>query len=168
MSSVLLTSAPDQPEAAQPRPTGAKLRRFVSLRLRLAVLVALSTAAVISIEAFLEIRVFEAAVERDLVETARLTALAVADDFELRTEPIDPASVATNLHELVLTAPTLRTLSIVQVEDGAGTVLASTSSEERAEALELAVKAVQASATVSASVAPGIAAVAVPVARANG
>ena len=160
MTSVLLTSAPDQPDAAQPRPTGAKMRRVLTLRLRLAVLVALSTAAVISIEAFLETRVFEAAVERDLVETARLTALAVADDFELRTEPIDPGAVATNLHELVLTAPTLRTLSIVQVAAGGATVVASTSSEERAEALDLAVKAVDASATVSGNVAPEIAAAA--------
>ena len=40
--------------------------------MRLALLVALSTAVVIGIEAYLEIRVFEHAVERDLLETARL------------------------------------------------------------------------------------------------
>src|SRR3954468_9475483 len=131
MTSALITPAPPAAEAAQHRPTGAKLRKVLSLRLRLALLVALSIGAVISIEAFLEIRVFEREVEGDLLETARLTALAMADDYELRTEPIDPGVIATDLHELVLTAPTLRTLSIVHVADGVAAVVASTSSEER-------------------------------------
>jgi two-component system NtrC family sensor kinase len=168
MTSALITPAPPAAEAAQPRPTGAKLRRVISLRLRLALLVALSIGAVISIEAFLEIRVFEREVERDLLETARLTALAMADDYELRTEPIDPAVIATDLHELVLTAPTLRTLSIVHVADGVAAVVASTSSEERGEALMLAVRAVESSETVSGNAAPGSAAVAVPLSRPDG
>jgi two-component system, NtrC family, sensor kinase len=167
MTSALITPRPAVAGAAQRRPTGAKLRKALSLRLRLALLVALSTGAVIGIEAFLEIRVFERAVERDLLETARLTALAVADDYELRMDPIDRAVLAADLHELVLTAPTLRTLSIVEVTDEA-TVIASTSSEERSEAIALAAKAVATSQTVSGSAAPGNAAVAVPVSRPGG
>ena len=150
------------------RPTGAKLRGALSLRSRLAILVALSTASVIGIEAFLEIRVFERAVERDLIETARLTAVAVADDFELRAEPLDTAALAADLHELVLTAPMLRTLTIVQVSDDAPSVVASTSSGERAEALDLAQRAVRTSSTSFGSTAVGTAAVAVPVNRADG
>ncbi len=168
MTSALITPGSDVAVATQRRPTGAKLRKALSLRLRLAVLVALSTAAVIGIEAYLEIRVFEREVERDLLETARLTALAVADDYELRTDPIDRAALAADLHEFVLTTPSLRTLSIVEVADETPTVVASTSSEERSEALALATRAVGASATMSGSAPPGGAAVAVPVSRPGG
>src|SRR5258705_1245247 len=103
MTSTITTSEIEAVPATQPRPTGAKLRGALSLRMRLALLVALSTAIVIGIEAFLEIRVFERAVERDLLETARLTALAVADDYELRADPIDAGALSGDLHELVLT-----------------------------------------------------------------
>ena len=168
MTSALITPAPPAAGTAHRRPTEAKLRRTLSLRLRLALLVALSTAAVIGIEAFLEIRVFEREVERDLLETARLTALAVADDYELRTDPIDRVSLAADLHEVVATAPTLRTLSIIEVAGDAPAVVASTSSEERSEAFDLAARAVSTSATVSGGSAPGSAVVAVPVSRPGG
>src|SRR5689334_13413573 len=98
MTSTIVTPELDAVSATQRRPTGAKLRTAVSLRLRLAVLVALSTAIVIGIEAFLEISVFERTVERDLLDTARLTAVAVADDYELRSEPVDAAALAVDLH----------------------------------------------------------------------
>src|SRR4051795_8157114 len=115
MTSTIATSDLESAAVTHRRPSGAKLRGALSLRLRLALLVALSTAIVIGIEAFLEIRVFERTVERDLLETARLTAVAVADDYELRTEPVDAQSLSADLHDLVLTAPTLRTLTIVEV-----------------------------------------------------
>src|SRR5258705_413195 len=83
----------------------------------------------------LETRVFERAVERDLLETARLTALAVADDYELRADPVDAAALSADLHELVLTAPTLRTLTIVQLDGDTLAIIASTSTGERPEAL---------------------------------
>src|SRR3982751_5548314 len=130
MTSALITPARDVAGAAQRRPTVAKMPKALSLRLRLALLVALSTFAVIGIEAYLEIRVFEREVERDLLETARLTALAVADDYELRIDPIDRAALAADLHEIVATAPTLRTLSIIAIAADAPAVVASTSSEE--------------------------------------
>ena len=160
--------APETPRRPHLRPTGAKLRNAISLRVRLALLVALSTAAVIGIEAYLEIRVFERAVERDLIETARLTATAVADDYELRSGPPDRQGLSANLHELVGSAPTLRTLSIVQVANGAGEVIASTSSDERPEAIALARRAVERATTVVGSGAPGMSTVAVPVAASDG
>ncbi len=168
MTSTIIAPEGAAAASAQRRPTGAKLRGTLSLRSRLALLVALSTAVVIGIEAFLEIRVFERDVERDLIETARLTAVAVADDYELRAEPLDTAALAADLHELVLTAPMLRTLTIVQVTDDAPIVIASTSSGERAAALDLAQRAVRTSATSFGSPAVGTTAVAVPVNRADG
>ena len=168
MTSTIATPELDAVPETQPRPTGAKWRRSLSLRMRLALLVALSTASVIGIEAFLEIRVFERAVERDLLETARLTALAVADDYELRSDPVDATALSADLHELVLTAATLRTLTMVRLDGDTPVVVASTSSGERPEALALAARAVLESSTLSGAASPGAAAVAVPVTRPDG
>ncbi len=168
MTSTIIAPHAAPAASTQRRPTGAKLRGARSLRVRLAILVALCTAVVIGIEAFLEIRVFERAVERDLLETARVTAVAVADDYELRADPVDAAALTRDLHELVLSAPMLRTLTVVQVTDSTPAVVASTSSEERAEALDLALNAVRTSSTSVGSTATGTAAVAVPVNRGDG
>jgi two-component system, NtrC family, sensor kinase len=168
MTSTIATPDLDAVSASQRRPTGAKLRTALSLRLRLLLLVALSTAIVIGIEAYLEIRVFERTVERDLLDTARLTAVAVADDYELRSEPVDAAALSVDLHELVLTAPTLRTLSIVQITGDTPSIIASTSTSERPEAMALAVRAVRESTTSSGTGSPGTAVVAVPLVRPDG
>src|SRR3954464_12911832 len=168
MSSMSATSELEPVTAAQQRPSGAKMRPALSLRLRLAVLVALSVAIVIGIEAFLEIRVFERTVERDLLDAARITALAVADDYELRSDPVDADALSTDLHELVASAPTLRTLTVVEVSGDTPNVVASTSTGERPEAIALAVSAMRTSSMVSGDVSPGAVAVAVPLARPNG
>ncbi len=168
MTSTIATPDLEAVSETQRRPSGAKLRNALSLRLRLLVLVALSTAIVIGIEAFLEIRVFEATVERDLLDTARVTAVAVADDYELRSEPVDAAALSADLHEIVLTTPTLRTLSIVEIQDDSPAIVASTSTSERPEALALAVRAVHESTTTSGTASPGTAAVAVPIVRPDG
>jgi two-component system NtrC family sensor kinase len=159
-----------EPAAAvrQARPTVAKMRPALSLRVRLALLVALSTAVVIGIEAYLEGRVFERAVERDLFETARLTALAVADDYELRTDPVDALALAEDLHEFALAAPSLRTLSIVTVQADIATVVASTSSEERPEAIAVGIQAVREGRTISGAGPPETASVAVPIVKPDG
>lgn len=168
MTSTIATPEVEPVAAAHQRPSGAKLRPAVSLRLRLALLVALSVATVIGIEAFLEIRVFERTVEHDLLETARVTAVAVADDYELRTAPVDSASLSTDLHDLVASAPTLRTLTIVQLNGDTPTVVASTSSGERSEAIAVAMNAVRTASTASANISPGTLAVAVPLVRPDG
>jgi two-component system NtrC family sensor kinase len=168
MTSTIAPSELEPVAAPQQRPSGAKMRPVLSLRLRLAVLVALSIATVIGIEAFLEIRVFERTVERDLLDTARITALAVADDYELRTDPFDTASLSTDLHDLAASTPTLRTLTIVQVSGDSSSVVASTSTGERPEAIALAVSAVHAASTLSGTVSPGTLAVAVPLTRPDG
>ena len=154
------------PAARQARPGVAKLRLgTLSLRARLALLVALAVAVIIGVQAVIEINVFERTVEHDLRETARLTALAVADDFELRAEPVDYQVVAGMLHDFTTTAPSLRAVSIVGVQDGRPSVLASTSSNERPEALRAAQQAVASGQTVFAPGPPGTSAVAVPAYR---
>ena len=159
------TTAPTPVAVAQARPSVADLRRKLSVRTRLAVLVSLAVALTIGIQAILEIGLFERTVQRDLVETARLTALAVADDFELRRDPLDMDAVAETLHEFAISAPSIRTVTIVGVGSGDPEVLASTSSGERAEAIAAGVRAAQQRQTVIADAAPGATAVAVPAQR---
>jgi two-component system, NtrC family, sensor kinase len=74
-------------------PTVALSRRGVSLRARLAVLVAVLVALVVGIGSFLLLRVFESRVERDLFDTAAVIARAVADDIELRPDRPVPAGL---------------------------------------------------------------------------
>ncbi len=159
------TTASAVARAAQARPSVAKLRRSFSLRTRLALLVSLAVALVIGVQAVLEIGVFERTVERDLVETARLTALAVADDFELRRDPLDVAAISTMLHEFAVSAPAIRTVSLVEATDNGTTVIASTSSGERAEALAVARQSVIERQTVFREGPGGMAIVAAPTLR---
>ena len=151
--------------AAQLRPSVAKLRTSLSLRTRVALLIALAVSLIVGLEAVIEIRVFERAVERDLLDTARFTALAVADDFELRRDPLDVGAIAATLHDFAITAPAIRTVSVVGVERADPEVLASTSSGERAEALSAARQAVATRQTVVADGPPGIQIIAVPAQR---
>ncbi len=142
----------------------ANVRR-VSLRTRLALLITLAVTMVLGIEAIIEISVFERAVQVDLMETARLTAVAVADDFELRREPVDVEAVGAMLHEVAGSAPSIRTISLVGV-DAAGThLLASTSSDERPEALAAAAQAATRHETIVVTSPTGVAITAVPTLR---
>ena len=120
------------------RPSVAKLRRSLSVRTRLTLLITLAVALVIGVQAIIEIGIFERTVERDLLETARLTAVTVADDFELRREPIDIDALGGMLHEFAVSAPAIRTVSIISVTGDQTDVVASTSSDERLEALRAA------------------------------
>jgi two-component system, NtrC family, sensor kinase len=159
------TMATTVASTAQARPSVAKLRRSLSLRTRLTLLVTLAVALVIGVQAVIEIGVFERTVERDLLETARLTALTVSDDFELRREPIDLDAVSAMLHEVAVSAPAIRTVSIISVAGEQTEVLASTSSVERPEALTAARQAVDRHQTVILSGPPGTAIVAAPTLR---
>lgn len=159
------TTATTVATATQARPSVAKLRNSLSVRTRLALLITLAVAIVISVQAVIEIGIFERTVERDLLETARLTAVAVADDFELRRDPIDVDSLGAMLHEFAASAPAIRTVSIVSVSGDQTEVIASTSSEEREEALRAARRAVSEHQTVVVDGSPGNSVVATPALR---
>ncbi len=148
----------------QARPIVANVRSL-SLRARLALLITLAVALVLGVQAIIEISVFERAVQRDLMETARLTAVAVADDFELRREPVDVGAVGAMLHEVAGSAPSIRTISLVQVDAEGPHLLASTSSDERPEALAAAVQAANRHETVVVDNPKGIGITAVPALR---
>ncbi|HTI38620.1 MAG TPA: ATP-binding protein [Vicinamibacterales bacterium] len=138
------------------------LRRPPSLRTRLALLITLAVAIIISVQAVIEISIFERGVERDVRENARLTALAVADDFELRRDPIDIDALARTLREFAIGAPSIRTVSVVSTSGNTGTVIASTASVEREEAIGTAVAAATRHETISVDPSPISTIVAVP------
>ncbi|HEX5475523.1 MAG TPA: ATP-binding protein [Vicinamibacterales bacterium] len=156
----------DQAAAEQGRPSVAKRRTAtLSLRSRLALLIALAVALIVGVQAIIEVDLSERIVERDLLETARFTAVGVADDFELRRDPLDIGAVATTLHDFAITAPAIRTVSIIAIDSGQPDVLASTSSGERPEAVAAAEKAAATRTVVTSPGPPGTQVVAVPAQR---
>lgn len=116
--------------------------RPLSLRVRLALLVALALALVIGATTYWETRTFERALDRDLRNTARSTAEAVVDDLELRPDVPTPAELDLSLHEFLEAVPALRAVTVLTVEGAAASVLASTSSGDHADEAQLARRAV--------------------------
>jgi signal transduction histidine kinase len=128
----------DHSPAASPfRHSGAKWRAGLSLRARLAVLVGLGVAAVIALLSLLEVRLVERTVETQLVDSARSTALAVANGMG----SLDEADVPGWLHDFITADPAVRAITLVEVDNGEPSIFASTSSQERAEAIDLATEA---------------------------
>jgi two-component system NtrC family sensor kinase len=100
-----------------------------SLRTRLALAAALSVALVISVLTVAGTRLAERRLEDDLRETAYVTAVAVADDLELRPESATGDAIAPVLHDFMTAAPSLRAISVFRLQAGEPVLLASTSSD---------------------------------------
>jgi signal transduction histidine kinase len=129
-------------ETRQDRHAVARLLRPLSLRTRLSLLVGFIVAVVVGAAAFLELRLFTTTMESELTNTARITARAVADDFELRVHVDGEAVEADALHQFLEVNPAVRAISVVTGDgQGASTVL-STSSDERRAAIEVARRAI--------------------------
>ena len=84
-------------------------------------------AAVIAIEGYLEIRVFERGVQDDVLQTASATAQAVADDLELRS-PDQAGDVHALLHDFLAATPTVRDITVLGKRGDELTLLDRTSS----------------------------------------
>jgi signal transduction histidine kinase len=112
--------------------------RALSLRWRLVLTVSVVVALVLTVESMLEIRLFEKSAERDLRETGLVTAEAVVDDLELRRGPWIPSEIEDGLREFARGVPSIRAISLVRLQDGAATVVASTASSESDGAIALA------------------------------
>jgi signal transduction histidine kinase len=110
----------------------------LSLRWRLVLTVSVVVALVLSVEAVLEIRLFEKSAERDLRETGLVTAEAVVDDLELRRGPWVPSEIEDGLREFARGVPSIRAISLVRLQDGVPSVVASTASSESDSAIALA------------------------------
>src|SRR3954466_5689943 len=116
------------------RPIGAKWRFPLSLRARLALFVALGVAGGGALLSLLQVRLIERIVETQLVDSARATAQAVSDGMR----SLDETDVPGWLHDFIEAEPAGRAISIVSLDNGDSSIFASTSSQERAAALDLA------------------------------
>lgn len=122
-----------------PPPAWPRLR---SLSLTLPVLVATVVLAVVLGVVLVEMRALASNLERQLIDTAQLSARSAADDMANREDPADLADLRDTLHDLLAVDPALDVLSIVRVDSPEGVVVAvSTSTEERADTLLLARRA---------------------------
>ncbi|HSK11132.1 MAG TPA: ATP-binding protein [Vicinamibacterales bacterium] len=127
------------------------LRLLEPLRVRFALLVTLIVAVVVGASSYLQVRVFESAISADLEDTAIKIAVAVADDVEVRSEPLNHGALAESLREFYEAVPSLRAISVVRLENGEPIVLVSTAAQERPEVLGLAQAAIRRSDTVYSS-----------------
>ncbi len=116
------------------RHTVAGWRFRSSLRARLTLFVALGAAAVIALLSLLQLRLIERTVEAQLFDSARGTAQAVADGMQL-VEGTDPGGW---LHDFIEATPAVRAITLVSFAGGDSSIFASTSSEERSDAIDLA------------------------------
>ncbi|MGE5362362.1 MAG: ATP-binding protein [Bacteroidales bacterium] len=130
---------------SQFRPTVAKLQKRLTLRIRLAALVALVVSLVVGFSAYLQIRSFENSASERLIDTARLTAQAVSETIEVQERAnINPDDIGDIIRGFSDADPYLiRRITIVVLDPSthAPSVYASTSSYERDEALRIAKRA---------------------------
>jgi len=128
----------------QDRPTGAGIPLRRSLRARVALSAMLATAVIIGITTLIEVRLFEQAVESEVTETGRLTAVAVADDLELREGTMKADDLARHLHEFIDATPELHSAAVVAAAPSGLTIIANTSPTTDVDTLETARQAIEA------------------------
>jgi signal transduction histidine kinase len=126
----------------QGRHTVAEWLDAMSLSGRLSLFVALIVICVVTGVLFLEMRAFERDIDAGLVDAARLGAETAAATLSDRPEPLDPLDAQDALHDLAESDPLINAVSVVEGgADGVLRIITSTSTEERAEVLDLARRA---------------------------
>jgi two-component system, NtrC family, sensor kinase len=129
-------------DGTQDRHAVAGLLPVLSLRSRLSLVVGLIVAAVVGTAAFLELRMFEQTLERELIDAGRVTALAVADDLELRSRAGNDGEIGDMLHQFLEVNAAVRAITVVDLDQDAPRIVASTSSGERPVAVDVAREAI--------------------------
>jgi signal transduction histidine kinase len=115
----------------------------LSLSTRLSLFVALIVTGVATSVAYLEVHSLERGIDRALIDAARLAAQSAADTLASGSQPLDALDLRDTLHDLVEADPVLDAISVFENdEEGRPHVLISTSTEERAEVLDLAGRAI--------------------------
>jgi signal transduction histidine kinase len=158
-------SNPEPSAAAQERHNEATWPALRSLRLKLVIAGTALVAVVIGVLTAAGLGIAQRRLEDDLRNTARLTAIAVADDLELRTGTIDSADVTAILHEFLDAAPLVRDISLFTTGAGGTRFAQSTSSAVPAEPDPLVERALQTMRLMSDDRLDQLTAVATPVLR---
>jgi signal transduction histidine kinase len=154
------------PEAAQERPTEATWRRGLrSIRLRLALAGAVVVCIVIGALTAIGLAFAERRLEDDLREEARITAVAVADDLELRSDPIGSPSSVTALREFLNAAPAVRDITLYSTENGSLRAVLPTSASSTEGLDPLVTRAVNEMRTLNEDRGLSLVAVATPILR---
>ena len=149
---------------AHSRHTGAGWPALRSLRLKLILAAALWIAVVIGVLTVAALELAERRLEQDLRETARLTALGVADDIELRPESLSDPAMGLILHEFLIAAPQVRDIALYAVTDE-GLSYAQGTSSVAPSTIDLVDEAVRSGRAVSADRPSQLTVVATPVLR---
>lgn len=95
--------------------------------MRLAISVALSVATVVGVVSLAAMRLAARQLEADLREAARITAVGVADDIELRQEPVTADMLLPMLGDFMNAAVDLSSISVFRSENGNAIPITSTS-----------------------------------------
>ena len=151
-------------EAAHSRHSEARWPSLRSLRFKLGLAAALWVAVVMGVLTVAALGIAETRLEQDLRDTARLTALAVADDLELRNEPLTDPAIGTTVHEFLGAAPQVRDITLFAVS-AEGIQYAQGTSSAPGTVDSLTKTAVDAGRAVAADRARQLTAVATPVLR---
>ena len=125
------------------RPAVARWLGDLSLGTKLSWFVALIVVGVVTSVAYLEIRSFEQHIERDLEDSAHLGAQSATDALSQRSLPFDPQDIRDTLHDMVAADPVIDAVSVIEADrSGRVHVFTSTSTEERAEVMDLGARAI--------------------------
>ena len=157
-----VTTAAASETTAHDRPTTARSPRRLTLRTRLIVYVTLAVALVITLITFIGTLIAQRQLDNDLHETAEVTAFAVADDIELRQEPIAPDTLVPVLRSFMNAASDLRSITVFRAVNGSPEMLVSTSVVSSV-APALVADVVTRGETVTQQMSPDMLVVAVPV-----
>lgn len=147
--------------ALQARHTMTSVPRF-ALGTKLAVSVALSVAGVVVLLTFGAMRLAAGQIEIDLRETARLTAVAVADFIEQRPAQFTSEGLLSPLRDFVNAAVDLESITVFRNDGGAPVPVVSTSAVER-QPLDVVGRVMTTGEEAWANPSPQLAFVAVPV-----
>lgn len=126
MTSAATSTSQPAASAQHDRHTPAGSPRL-RLGTRLAVLVALCVAGVVGVLTVAGVRLAARQMEAELRETARVTAVAVADDLELSAAPMNGDELVPVLRDYMTAAFDLFSISVFRAQDGKAVPLASTS-----------------------------------------
>ena len=133
-------TSPDAAPVESPRPnvpTVAVSPSALSLRARLAMLVAVVVASVVGSGFYIQLRVFERQVEQDLRQAAHLAAQGIADDIEVQGTLPTPAHLNAQLQQYVDLSP-VQSATVLALEPPTPDWQASTSTTPRDEEIALA------------------------------